>query len=437
MTSPRPGVPRGWLVTQLESSAFASAYALAAIGAVFGSHVLISLIGTPGYSAVIVGLCAIGAAMLVVRRVEVPLIRLLPTTLIMLMLWLLLTTAWSTAPGSTVAGWLALAGSAVPAIVVAHTRDTLQTVRATGDVLRVLLAGSLLIEILSGILIDMPIRFLDVGGNLADGGPIQGLFGTRTRLGLVTVLAIITFLVEWRTRSVRQGLSIFSVVLASVLAMFTESPIVLVLAIVTGAATAVLAIVRRTPPRARGTLQIALVGLLGIGAVLVYVFRRAIVYRLNAAPDFMTRSRVWNAVLDVVELRPVQGWGWFGTWPPAQLPFIAIDVRVGAAHGSALNAFLDILLQAGWVGAFLFAAFCIVALARSWVAASQRRSTVYTWPALILIAVLSHSVAESTALTGFGWFLLVLCATRSSLVQGWRAGIGEGPPADAGLPHVT
>ncbi|MFT4230531.1 MAG: O-antigen ligase family protein [Microbacterium sp.] len=426
---------QAWLPELLGSSAMASAFALTAIGALFGSHVLVSLMGEPGYSAIVLGLCATGVAMLFARRREVGLVRLMPTTLILLMAWLLLTVAWATAPGYAFSGWLALAATALLAIVVAHTRDTLQTVRATGDVLRVLLAGSLLIEVLSGILIDVPIAFLHVAGNLAEGGPIQGLFGTRTRLGLVTVLAIITFLVEWRTRSVRPGVTVYSVVLAGVLALFTGSPIVLVLAFVSGVATAVLAVVRRTPAHARRALQIGLAVAVAIGALLVYAFRRPLVYRLNAAPDFFRRSELWNAALDMVELRPVQGWGWYGTWPDRSLPFVHIDVVTGYPNVSALNAFVDMLLQGGWVGAFLFAVLCVVAVARAWLTASQRRSTVYTWPALVLIALLANSMVESTVLSGFGWFLLVVCATRSSLVRGWRAGLDDAPATDPALPH--
>lgn len=437
MTSERG--PRSALVRELAdllgSSAMASAYALATIGALFGTHVLVRLTGTPGYSAIVVGLCVIGIAIMIVRRQELTLVRLAPTTLIVFMAWLLATSAWSRSPGASIVGWLALAGPAVLAIVVAHTRDTLQTVRATGDVLRVLLVGSLLVEVLSGILLDLPIPFLSVAGNLAEGGPIQGLFGTRTTLGLVTVLAIITFLVEWRTRSVRPGVTVFSVALAGILAVFTGSPIVLVLAFVTGVATAVLAVVRRTPPHARATLQIGIAAVLAIAAVLVVVFRRPLVYWLNAAPDFLTRSRLWNAVLDMVELQPVHGWGWFGTWTDRYLPFIQIDLLTGKAHTSALNAFIDVLLQAGWVGAFLFAVFCVLAVARAWLTASQRRSTVYTWPALILIALLVNSMVESTVLNGFGWFLLVVCATRSSLVRGWRAGVDDRPAETPTLPH--
>ncbi|BDV30051.1 O-antigen ligase family protein [Microbacterium terricola] len=424
------------LAELLRSAPFAWAYTVTTIGALFGSHLIARVMGDTPYATIIIGLCVIGAAVLVARRDELSPLRFMPLTLMAFLAWLLLAVFWTTNVRLTLVGWATLAAVTFLAIVVTHIRDTLQTVRATGDVLRVFLIGSLAIEVYSGILIDSPIPFLSVAGNLAEGGPIQGLFGTRTRLGLVIVIALITFLVELRTRSVRQGTAVFSVSLGVLLAVFTASPIVLVLAVIAGTATGLLWLVRRAPAQARPALQLGIGTSVVIIAVLVYVFRRPLVYWLNAEPDFLTRSRLWNALLDVSETAPIQGWGWFGTWSPSQLPFFIIDFRVGHPHTSALNAYFDVLLQAGWVGVVLFVVFCGLALARAWVSAAERRSTVYTWPALILITLLANGVVESTILTGFAWFLLVVCAARSSHVGGWRAALERDHPAVApDLPH--
>jgi exopolysaccharide production protein ExoQ len=419
------------VVDFLRSSALAAAFATTAIGALFSTHLIRQLMGDAGYGAVITGLCVIGAAMLVARRRELRAFEIMPTLLLLLLIWLLLTVFWSRSIGATLGGWLQLAAPTFLAIVVAQFRDTLQTVRATGDVLRVLLTGSLAIEILSGILLDLPVPFLGIAGNLAEGGPIQGLFGTRTMLGLVTILALITFLVEWRTRSVAPGLSVYSVSLAGLLAVFTASPIVLGMAAIAGLATGVLAIVRRTPPHRRTALQWAIAGAFAIATILVFTFRRPLVYWLNAEPDFLTRSRLWNEVLDMAALRPVQGWGWVGTWPENLMPYYFIRGATGRDHASALNAWMDVLLQAGAVGVALFVGFAGLALARAWVTASERRSTVYTWPPLVIITLLADSVFTSSLLGGFGWFLLVVCATRASLVRGWRSGLDTGPESPA------
>ncbi len=420
------------VVDFLRSSALAAAFATTTIGALFSTHLIRQLMGDAGYGAVITGLCILGAAMLAARRRELRAFEIMPTTLLLLLVWLLLTVFWSRSISLTLGGWLQLAAPTFLAVVVAQFRDTLQTVRATGDVLRFLLTGSLAIEILSGILLDLPVPFLGIAGNLATGGPIQGLFGTRTMLGLVTILALITFLVEWRTRSVPPGLSAYSVTLAVVLAVFTMSPIVLGMAFIAGLATGILLLVRRTPPAGRTALQWTIAAALTIGGILVYTFRRPLVYWLNAEPDFLTRSQLWNEVLDMSARRPVQGWGWVGTWPTEPLmPYAYIRFATDQDHGSALNAWMDVLLQAGAVGVVLFVGFAGLALARAWVTASERRSTVYTWPALVIITLLADSVVTSSLLGGFGWFLLVVCATRASLVRGWRSGLDTGPESPA------
>jgi O-antigen ligase len=424
-------VPRRTLIDVLRSSALAAAFATTAIGALFSTHLIRQLMGDAGYGAVITGLCVIGAGMLVARRRELRAFEIMPTTLLLLLVWLLLTMFWSRSMPATIGGWMQLAAPTFLAIVVAQFRDTLQTVRATGDVLRFLLAGSLAIEILSGILLDLPVPFLGIAGNLAEGGPIQGLFGTRTMLGLVTIIALITFLVEWRTRSVAPGLSVFSVTLALVLAIFTASPIVLGMAFIAALATGILVLVRRTPASRRTPLQWSIAAVLVVAGILVYAFRRPLVYWLNAEPDFLTRSRLWNEVLDMSALRPVQGWGWIGTWPDHLMPYTFIRFATGEQHGSALNAWMDVLLQSGAVGVVLLVGFAGLALARSWVTASERRSTVYTWPPLVIIVLLADSVVTSSLLGGFGWFLLVLCATRASLVRGWRSGLDTGPESPA------
>ena len=59
--------------------------------------------------------------------------------------------------------------------------------------LRAALLLSLVLEFFAGILIDSPIHFLAISGNLSVLGPIQGIFGTRNQLGIVALVGIVTF----------------------------------------------------------------------------------------------------------------------------------------------------------------------------------------------------------------------------------------------------
>lgn len=418
----------------LASPVLARAFTLTTFAAAFGAFAIERMAGRVTTITIIIGLCVVAAAILIARRDELSALRFLPTSLAAFLVWALISVFWTTDRTRTLAGWVALAGFCFLAIAIAHVRDTLQTARALGDVLRWLLGISLGLEILSGLLIDMPITFLGIQGNLADGGPVQGIFGTRNLLGLVTVLALITFVIEWRTQSVGPGLALFSVSLAGVLAALSSSPTVLVLAVAVGLVTGALVLVRHTAPERRPGVQWAIGSIVAIGLVVAYFARHQIIAVLGAGSDFSTRAGLWNQILDFVEVRPLQGWGWFGTWSTSDAPFTFINLFLRDRHQSALNAFFDVLLQLGWIGLLLFVAFAGIAVVRSWLVASERRSVVYAWTPLILIALLVDSVFESFILSGFGWMLLVLCAVRAGQARSWRESIGATDDAGPAFP---
>lgn len=408
------------LLPLLSSAALARAFTLTVFATAFGGFAITAVAGAVTLATIVAGLCALGLAILVARRDEIELVRLAPTTLVLLVAWAGISAFWSATPATALAGWAQLAGLAVLAVVIGHVRDALQTVRALGDVLRWLLGISLALEVLSGILLDLPIPFLGIQGAIAELGPVQGLFGTRNALGFVTVIALITFLVEFRTQSVGSGVAIGSVVLGGILAALSGSPTVIVVALVTAAASLALWGVRRVSPARRRAVQVAL----GVGVVVAIAVgsaaRAPLIAALGAENDLETRTRVWTRVLDVADIRPVQGFGFFGAWDPDAIPFALVNLADGTLNASALNAYLDVLLQLGWVGLLLFLALGGLALARGWLVAGERRSVVHAWAPLTLVALLTVSLFESFTLTGPGWLLLALCAVRAGQSRSWR-----------------
>ena len=434
MSTPSRGHrPVHYLAEVLRSADLARAYTLAALAAIFGGYAIEHMSSTVTYVTIVIGLVAIGAAMLVSRRQEISLARLVPLTVVAFLGWALASAFWSSDAEATLIRWLSVAGLAAIAIVIAHVRDTLQTARALGDVMRVLLSISLALEILSGILLDIPITFLGIQGNIAALGPIQGIFGTRNLLGFYAVIALITFLVEWRTNSVPPGVSVYSVLLGGVLAVLSDSPTVVVLGVSVAAVAGALVLVRHAHPSTRGPLQWGLGAVVVVGLVAAYFLRRPIVQVMGAGTDFSTRVDLWRTVATYagVNFYPVQGWGWFGPWDPNQFPFNVINLVLHDHHTSALNAYVDVLLQLGWVGLLLFLALAGIALVRSWLVASERRSVVYAWTPLILVTLLIDSIFESFTLMSAGWLMLVLCAARAGQSRSWRDRIEvEAPAAD-------
>ncbi|TFB17633.1 O-antigen ligase family protein [Microbacterium sp. 3H14] len=417
MTSSRP------LVRLLGSVELARAFALATLTTVFASYAIERMTSKVTLATIITVLCFLGAAILWVRRDELSLLRIAPSSLIAFLGWALVSLVWTTDRSDTLFGWMSLFGYAFLAITIGHIRDTLQTVRAIGDTLRALLAVSLGLEILSGILLDLPFTFLAIQGNLAEGGPIQGLFGSRNMLGFIAVIALITFVIEWRTQSVNPPLAVVSIGLAGSLAFLSASPTVLVLAVAVGTVTLALTIVRHTSPARRNIVQLVLGILVTLTLTIAFALRHQIIALLDAGSDFSIRASLWNTILDFVAVRPINGWGWFGEWARGEYPFTFINFQLDDHHQSALNAFFDVLLQLGAAGLVLFLLLGGVALIRSWLVASVRRSVVYAWTPIMLVTLAVDSMFESFTLVGAGWFMLVLCALRAGQSRSWRENI--------------
>ncbi|MEQ6896890.1 O-antigen ligase family protein [Microbacterium sp. KR10-403] len=421
-----------WLPELLRSAGMARAFTLVTFGAVFSSHAVQWMAGQVTYVAMIAGLCVIGLGMLVARRRELSFLRLVPITLIVFVIWLGISVFWSYSPSDTVYGWVSFVGIAFLALVVGHVRDTLQTARALGDVMRWLLSISLALEVIIGILLPEPLHLLGIDGNIIDLGPIEGIFGSRNMLGFVAVLALITFVVEWRTASVRPGVAVYSVAVGGLLAALSRSPTVLVLAACVGIATAILAIVRRMQPHNRNTFQWSLGAAVVVGLAVAYLFRHQII--AAAGEDFSIRANLWRMMSIFVRFYPIQGFGWFGPWPYEQYPFITINYALDKSYSTGLNAYADLVLQVGWVGAFLFVAMVGIALIRSWLVAGERRSIVYAWTPLILVTLVINSLFESFTLFGAGLLLLVVCLVRAGQSRSWRERMESVARDDPGLP---
>jgi O-antigen ligase len=411
------------MVRLLGSVEMARAFTLTALTAVFGSFAIQRMTSAVTLAAVITALCFLGGAILWVRRDELSPLRIAPSSLFAFLGWALVSLVWTTDRSDTVFGWLSLFGFAFLALTVGHIRDTLQTVRAIGDTLRTLLALSLGVEILSGILLDVPLALLDVQGNLAAGGPVQGIFGSRNMLGFIAVIALITFVIEWRTQSVNPPLAVASIALAGFLALLSSSPTVLVLAGAVGIVTLALTIVRHASPERRNLVQWMLGVLVALALTVAFALRHQIIALLDAGSDFSIRATLWNTILDFVAVKPIQGWGWFGEWERGEYPFTYINFQLDDRHQSALNAFFDVLLQLGAAGLVLFLLLGGVALVRSWLVASVRRSVVYAWTPITLVTLAVDSMFESFTLVGAGWFMLVLCALRAGQSRSWRENI--------------
>lgn len=402
------------------SARFASAIATAAVGLAIASFSLHNMIGWAGLVSALVGLVTLASASLIARRHTIEWMAVIPISLLVFVTWAAASVFWSQYRTATVEGLLYLAAFTILGVYVALMRDTIQIVRVFGDVMRFVLALSLVMEVLSGLLIDSPIAFLDIEGRLGNGGPISGIVGNRNDLGLIAIIGAISFVIEWRTRSVDRGVAAGSIVLAGIVLFFTRSPIAWSTAFVALIALLALYGIRRIPPAHRRFWQFAALAAVAVAAIAIWVARAPIVSALNSGGELTYRLRLWQQLWALVPLHPLEGWGWVGQWHPDVAPFVLFGIGTNRESSSAVNAFLDVWFQLGVIGFVAFVGLVGLAFVRSWLLAARQRSVIFTWPALVLAALLTASVVESGILAEFGWLTFVVCCVKASQSLSWR-----------------
>lgn len=381
---------------------------------------IVRLIGWPGLVAIVAGLGLLSIGVLLANRSMLDWTGLLPISLLAFLAWCGLSIFWSQYQWATLGALAYQLVFALIGVTIALTRDSIQVVRAFGDCLRVVLGASFVLEIFAGLLIDSPIPALGIQGNLGVGGPIQGIMGSRNQLGLIALIAVITFAVEYRTRSVRRGVAIGSLIAAGLTVLFTQSPVVTGVTLVVLAAMGMVAILRRSSPERRVVLQSVLAGLLVVGSIAIYLARSQVIAVLNAASESEYRIDLWRRLGMLIQQHLIEGWGWIGVWNTNIVPFSLIRNARGGQHGSALNAFVDVAFQLGIVGTLLFLVLIGFAFVRSWILASRQHSSAVVWYALVLVALIVLSLAESSILSDVGWLILVISSVKAAQQLSWR-----------------
>ncbi len=429
-----PATRLGLLVAIFGSARLA--HALATVGIALGaaSFFLQRTLNWPGFLAALIGALILMGLSYLARQDEIAWRSLLPISLLGFLIWSLASLIWSNYQWATLGGLTYALAFTLIALFVAISRDTIQIVRAFGDVLRVVLGLSLGAEVFSGILIDHPLPFLGVHGNLGTLGPISGIEPSRDQLGLVAIIGAISFATEHRTRSVPRLTSVLSLVLAGLCIVLTQSPVIAFATVVVGIAAGAIYGVRRVAPERRQFWQFAVLGLAIVGIALIGIFRAPIVRLFNASGAIDYRVELWRQVIALIGFNPLQGWGWIGAWRIEIFPYSSLSASPDRPTDSALNAFLDVWLQLGVIGLILFIGMIGLAFTRSWLLAGARRSVVYAWPAAVLVALIIVSLAESSILFEFGWMTFVICCVKASQELSWRTALRAVPRAE--LPHA-
>jgi hypothetical protein len=385
-----------------------------------GSLFLQQLIGWAGLLGIMSPLVLLAAVSLMAKQREIEWHGLLPISLLVFVTWAGASIFWSQYQWATFGSLVYFGAVTMLGIYVALVRDTIQIARAFGDILRIALVLSLALEILSGLLIDTPIRFLFIQGNLDHFGPIQGIFGRRNQLGIVALIAIVTFGTELRTKSVSRMLGVGSLIVAGACLLLARSPIAGGAAVILGIAALALYGLRRAKSEHRRYWQLGLGAATIAGGAAAWALRTPIIVAFSASSELTARLHLWQELRSLISLDNLLGWGWVGHWRHDVHPFEAFSNFSDRTPTSGLNAFLDVWFQLGLAGLCLFVGLVALTFVRSWLLASKQRSAVYVWPALVLVVLLSTALVESSILYEFGWLTFVVCCVKAARELSWR-----------------
>jgi O-antigen ligase len=241
---------------------------------------------------------------------------------------------------------------------------------------------------------------------------------TRNQIGLVAVLGVVTFAIELLTRSVSRPLGIGSITLAGAIVFLSRSPVVTGVAIALAVAVLALVLLRRVEPTRRVIWQwITLGGAIAL-AIAAWAFRSQLITILSGNSELTYRLTLWRGVWELIARNSLLGSGWIGQWRPDIQPFTLFAGQ--RSPSSALNAYLDVWFQLGLAGIFIFLVLVGLAFVRSWLLAGGRRSIVFAWPALVLVALIVSALAESSMLVEYGWMAFVVCCVKAAEELSWR-----------------
>jgi O-antigen ligase len=360
----------------------------------------------------------------------------LPLPLLAFLALTVLSIIWSDYRQWTAAAAFLSIVTALGALSLAVTFTLPQLIRLLGHALRIILAASILFELVVSIFVRHPFTpwWTDYTGQtihpaeywsrdlLLKGDRIQGIMGNSDLLGFVALLGVIVFAIEFASRSMRRGWSGFWIVVALADIALTRSATVTVAAVVVAVAAVVLLLLRRAQTeRARRTISLVSILVILAGVAGAIVLRAPLLRALGKSGTLTGRTGIWGEVIRLASERPILGWGWISYWVPGLAPFNNPAFKHGGIrYLQAHDAWLDLWLQLGVIGVVVFAAFALSALVRSWMLAVDRpqvgpgqaarydASTLL--PVLILVALLAQSVAESRLLIEYGLLLLALFA---------------------------
>jgi O-antigen ligase len=301
--------------------------------------------------------------------------------------------------------------------------------RIFSNVVRVILAASLLFEFVAAAIVRGPIApiFKNYEGDtppasayywtrahLFDGDRIQGIVGNSNILAFIAMIGLVVFAIDYAVSATPKWLSASSFALAAAMLLLSKSAgVAFAVAAIAVAATVAL-IVEGKDRDLRHRIYRWVWACAGVVSIVVLINRAEVFTFFGKTPDMTGRSTIWKLVLGLIAERPIQGWGWISHWMPGVKPFEGLVVINKVPYYQAHNAYLDMWLQLGGIGLLLLLILVAMTFVKLWRLGVRHTNPLYLWPMLVFFGLLAQNLTESRMLLEIGWVLLVLMAVKAN-----------------------
>ena len=391
----------------------------------------------------------VGALVVLARKRPLPRVSHLPIPLVAFLAWCLVTTIWSAYRLETLAGSVIQVTTATVGLALAVTFTKPMFVRAMSLAMRAILGASLLFELLVAIAFPggvLPVYLLLPGaletwsgvpgatidtvpagfqwsqGNLFAPAAIQGIVGNRNLLAFVSLLAIIAVAVQWAAGQLTRWHAVPWLVIGVFTLLKCRSMTVIAATAIVAVAVLLIRLARPLRTRQRWVMY-AVVAAVGAGCVAIVArFNTELFALINRSSDMSGRGDIWWEATEIAWQHPVGGIGWISYWAPWVEPYRDLLVIDGIRYLQAHNAYIDVWMQTGLVGAVLFIALVLSTLIRSWWLAIDRGQHgnapiphVATFAFLAMVALAVQSLTESRLLIEGNFLVLCYVAISSKL----------------------
>jgi O-antigen ligase len=384
------------------------------------------LIGFFAWGAICVAL-AIVAGILFLRNSPKATLARMPFTLVGLLGFMLLSTAWSFYPAFTLLGYAGTLIATIFALFLIARYTWRDLLTLFSRVFWFILAASFAFEAYAAVIVRGPIApifknytgpvppsgaYYWTQGWLLKGARIQGIVGNANLLAYIAMLGFIMFAIRLAIKSGSRISNVLGLLMATAAFALTRSAGI-GFAMICAAIVALVALIAEGHDREtrHRYYRLAWTGF-GIAAFFILVYRAQLFVIIGKSPDMTGRLDIWKAVLGLIGQRPLQGWGWISYWMPGVKPYEGLIVRDNVTYYQAHNSYLDVWLQLGVVGFILFAAMLVLTFIKVWRLAVRHTSALYLWPVLIFVALLAQNLTESRMIVELGWVLVLIFAIK-------------------------